>query len=93
MTRNVLRGSLQRALLALPDAFVNPRIWAQHSTILDEALMNSGLAIEQTTQALHQTFIEILADVRRRNDAMLFRELPPRVVGHLSSALSDIKVQ
>ncbi|KAI0688045.1 hypothetical protein BC835DRAFT_1419486 [Cytidiella melzeri] len=93
----VLHNILLRTLLALPDAFVNPRIWAQHSALIDEALSeyssrNSFTIPEQNTQALDQTFIDTLADIRRRNSAMLFRDLPPRIAGHLSSALSDIKL-
>jgi hypothetical protein len=53
---------------------------------------NRLIAPEQNTQALDQAFIDILADIRQRNDAMLFRDLPPRVIGYLSSALSDTKV-
>ena len=88
----------QRVLLALPDAFVNPRTWAQHSALLEETLSeyinsrNSIASVEQNTQSLDQTFVDAFTDLRRRNDAMLFRDLPPRIVGHLSSALADIKV-
>ncbi|KAI0093156.1 hypothetical protein BDY19DRAFT_989824 [Irpex rosettiformis] len=92
----LLHNILLRVLLALPDAFVNPRIWAQQSMFLEEAISdfsrNNPSATEQNVQALDQTIVDTFADIRRRNDAMLFRELPPRIVGHLSSALLDIKL-
>ncbi|OBZ68162.1 Mediator of RNA polymerase II transcription subunit 12 [Grifola frondosa] len=94
----VLRSLISRAFLALPDAFVSPRMWIQHSTFLEQLLMDalpgdsSGSTGQQNVNALHHTFLERLSDVKRRNEAMLFRHLPPRVLGVLSSALSDIKL-
>lgn len=77
--------------------FINPRLWVQHSAILEEAITEylakgGSFLTEQNTQALDQTFIDLLADVQKRNNAMLFRDLPPRILGLLSSALTDIKV-
>lgn len=89
---------MQRAFLALPDAFVSPRMWIQHSALLEEVLNedlsgdSSDISVQQSASCLRETFDERLSDVRRRNEAMLFRHLPPRVLGALSSALSDIKV-
>ncbi|KAH9924878.1 uncharacterized protein B0H18DRAFT_1119667 [Fomitopsis serialis] len=85
-----------RSFLALPDAFVSPRAWQLHSELLGEILSTAVAPAEgtppQNTQALQQTLHELFADVKRRNEAMLFRHLPPRIVGSLTSALSDIKL-
>ena len=32
------------------------------------------------------------ADIRKRNDAMWFRNLPPRVLARLTEAVSDVTV-
>lgn len=90
----------QRSLLGLRDAFVNPRLWSQHSSLLEEILAEqisqtsggTGREGEQSTPVLNETFLAAYEDVKKRNDAMLFRNLPPRVLGSISSTLSDIKV-
>ena len=87
---------LKRSFLALPDAFISPRAWQVHVELLSDIISNAVAPTEgtpvQSAQALQQTFQDLFADVKRRNEAMLFRRLPPRVVGSLTSALSDIKV-
>jgi mediator of RNA polymerase II transcription subunit 12, fungi type len=90
--------SLQLSLLGHRDAFVNPRLWSQHAALLEEVLaehisQTSGAGSVHSTPALNETFLAAYEDIKRRNDAMLFRNLPPRVPGSLSSALSDIKVR
>ncbi|CCM03316.1 uncharacterized protein FIBRA_05444 [Fibroporia radiculosa] len=93
-----IKDLVSRCFLALPDAFVSPRIWVMHSAVLEETLSetfatsSSESASEQCVQALRQTYLDHFSDVKRRNEAMLFRHLPPRVVGSLTSALSDIKL-
>ena len=88
----------QRSFLALPDSGVSPRMHIQYGSLLEEILLENftndgGEGIPpQNLQTLHQTVLDVLADVQRRNEAMLFYHLPPRVLGTLSSALSDIKV-
>ncbi len=70
----------------------------QYGSVLEEILLDdfaadgSDNALQPNIQALHQIVLETLSDVQRRNEAMLFHHLPPRVLGTLSSALSDIKV-
>ena len=69
----------------------------QYGAILEEILLENfaidtaDSALKQNIQVLHQTATDALSDVRHRNEAMLFQHLPPRVLGTLSSALSDIK--
>lgn len=73
-------------------------MWIQHADLLQNILSdffdsgNKDIYSEQTTKALRQTFLSHFDDVKKRNEAMLFRDLPPRVRGSLSSALADIKV-
>ncbi|KAL6308224.1 hypothetical protein BKA93DRAFT_726196 [Sparassis latifolia] len=94
----MLKNLISRSFLSLPDAFVSPRAWTLHSALLEEILSdNFNVATLDSTsdhnaQALCQTFAEQFADVRQRNEAMLFWRLPSRVLGPLSSALSDIKL-
>ena len=79
---------------------MNPRLWLQHSPLLEEILAehisrtsaDAGREVAFSTPALNETFLAAYEDVKKRNDAMLFRNLPPRVLGSISSALSDIKV-
>ena len=71
----------------------------QYGTVLEEILLDNFVTdgpdntLQQNTQVLYQTVLDTLSDVQRRNEAMLFHQLPPRVLGTLSSALSDIKVR
>ena len=89
---------LKRSFLALPDASVSPRMHTQFGSRLEEILLDDFVtegpdaSLQPNIQALHQIVLDTLSDVQRRNEAMLFHHLPPRVLGTLSSALSDIKV-
>ncbi|RDX50110.1 hypothetical protein OH76DRAFT_1402976 [Lentinus brumalis] len=97
-TTHILRNLVARSFLALPDAAISPRMHIQHGATLEEILMENfategGDSVPpQYLQNLHQTVMDVLYDVQRRNEAMLFYHLPPRVLGTLSSALSDIKL-
>ncbi|KAL4248177.1 Mediator of RNA polymerase II transcription subunit 12 [Abortiporus biennis] len=96
-TEKLLENLLMRTFLAIPSAFVNPRMWIQHSRVFAEVVSRHiedgplGNQAEINTRALRQTLSDIFADVNIRNEAMLFGDLPPRVRGSLSSALADIK--
>ncbi|PIL34102.1 hypothetical protein GSI_03813 [Ganoderma sinense ZZ0214-1] len=97
-TTNILRSLISRSFLALPDASVSPRMHTQFGSKLEEILLDdfaaegSDTSLQPNIQALHQIVLDTLSDVQRRNEAMLFHHLPPRVLGTLSSALSDIKL-
>ncbi|KAH9940479.1 uncharacterized protein BXZ73DRAFT_88710 [Epithele typhae] len=97
-TVNILRSLISRSFFALPDACVSPRMYLQYGSILEEILLDNfsddgaNSAPQQTIQCLQQSVHEALSDVRHRNEAMLFQHLPPRILGTLSSALSDIKL-
>ncbi|OSD03951.1 hypothetical protein PYCCODRAFT_163808 [Trametes coccinea BRFM310] len=97
-TSNMLRNLITRAFVTLPEACISPRIHVQYGAVLEELLLDNFVvegadnALQQNLQVLHQTVVDTLADVQKRNEAMLFQHLPPRVLGSLSSALSDIKL-
>lgn len=84
--------------MALPDAAIGPRMHVQYGPVLEQILQDNFIAdasdtTQQNLQNLQQIVMDTLSDVQRRNEAMLFYHLPPRVLGTLSSALSDIKVR
>lgn len=73
-------------------------MWTNRVALLQDLVTNhlddgsTEGQMQQSIETLNQTFMSHLEDVRKRNEAMLFRDLPPRIRGALSSALADIKV-
>ncbi|KAK0226153.1 hypothetical protein IW262DRAFT_1457387 [Armillaria fumosa] len=94
-TECLLKAILQRFCLALPDAFVSPRMWATHSSlllaILTENIMDQTFD-GQNPGEIHQVLIRNVADIQRRNEAMLFYNLPPLASDRLGSSVLDIKL-
>lgn len=92
----VARLSVQRICLTLPDAFVSPGIWASHSSLLASVLSDPfgdhSLSGDQRPREIQRLLLENLSDIQRRNDAMLFRNLPPRALERLGSMVVDIQV-
>lgn len=88
--------SVQRICLTLPDVFVSPNTWASHSSLLASVLSNAvgdhSLPGDQRQREIQRLLLENLTDIRRRNDAMLFRNLPPRALERLGSMVVDIQV-
>ncbi|TFK53918.1 hypothetical protein OE88DRAFT_1717321 [Heliocybe sulcata] len=84
---STLKTLLQRTCLALPDAFVSPRTWLAHADLIFEVLRP-----DLDSRAVQQDLLDNLADIRRRNEAMLFRVLPPREPAMLGSAVSDVQL-
>lgn len=90
--------SLQRICLILPDAFVSPNTWASHSALLASVLSDAfgdhehSLSGDLRQREIQQLLLENLSDIQRRNDAMLFRNLPPRALERLGSMVVDIQV-
>ncbi|KAF8887702.1 hypothetical protein BD779DRAFT_1672530 [Infundibulicybe gibba] len=96
-TDGLIKSLLQRLCLAIPDAFVSPRMWAIHSNLLTNILSENTIGsndqhIGQSGRDVQQMLLCHLADIRRRNEAMLFRNLPIRVSARLGSAVSDVKL-
>ncbi|KAH8108105.1 hypothetical protein BXZ70DRAFT_1015382 [Cristinia sonorae] len=94
----LLTNLLLRAFLALPSAFISPRSWTQHSALLKGVVTdytrNGPLAPHTAVnpQALRQALLMNLEDIKERNEAMLFLNVPPRTLGSRTSVLGDIQL-
>jgi mediator of RNA polymerase II transcription subunit 12 len=91
-------NTLQRICLALPDSFVSPRMWAVHSSqlcnVLTGIVPNSGERFtEQNSQDVGQALLDNVSDIKKRNEAMLFRSFPVDLSAGLGPAVTDIKVK
>ncbi|KAJ7782856.1 hypothetical protein B0H16DRAFT_1494639 [Mycena metata] len=97
-TEALLKMLLQRVCLALPDAFVSPGMWSAHSTLLADSLTENildqftELYIEQNSRDLHQLLLDNFLDIKRRNEAMLFTNLPSHVSARLRTVVSDVQL-
>lgn len=90
----ILKSLIQRICVALPDAFVSPSTWLAHSSLLCSALAgptDSGPS-DCRRRDFQQLISDNLIDIQRRNDAMLFRNLPPRKLERLGSLVVDIQI-
>jgi mediator of RNA polymerase II transcription subunit 12 len=73
-------------------------MWAAHATLLAEALTENvmdhspELHIEQNSRDLHQLSLDNFMDIKRRNEAMLFTNLPSHVSARLRTVVSDVQV-
>jgi mediator of RNA polymerase II transcription subunit 12 len=69
-----------------------------HSKILSSAMAENIMDrptnqhLEQNVHDIHEALLDNFCDIKRRNEAMLFRNLPPRVLAQLGSAVSDVRV-
>ncbi|KAG1727617.1 hypothetical protein EDB19DRAFT_1897524 [Suillus lakei] len=84
----------ERICVALPDTFVSPSTWLAHSSILCSALAGpaDGGPSDCRRRDFQQLISDNLIDIQRRNDAMLFRNLPPRKLERLGSLVLDIQI-
>ncbi|KAI0068850.1 hypothetical protein BV25DRAFT_1904185 [Artomyces pyxidatus] len=87
-----LKSFLQRSCLVLPDAFVSPRMWITHAPLLNELLNRdlSGPHADRSNEVVSHLLAENFSDIQKRNDAMWFRNLPPRVLARLTEAVTDV---
>lgn len=98
-TGRLLVVLLQRICLSIPDAFVSPRLWSARGLLLQETLTENVMDstnehIEQQAREIRNLLVGNLFDIQRRNDAMLFRNLPPHIsTDNLGSAVNDVKVR
>ena len=81
----------------MPNAFVSPRMCIAHSSLLSDILAGDvcetpDALFEHTEIFLRRLLAENHADIKKRNEAMLFRNLPPRVLACLSEAVTDVMV-
>ncbi|KAJ7594649.1 hypothetical protein C8J56DRAFT_444559 [Mycena floridula] len=97
-TEGLLKSLLQRICIALPDAFISPRMWADYqellSSVLSEYIMDrtSDPHLEQNSLDIQAILFSNFVNIRRRNEAMLFRNLPSLVSARLGSAVSDVEL-
>lgn len=70
-------------------------MWATHSSlllaVLTENIMDQTFD-GQNPSEIHQVLVRNVADIQRRNEAMLFYNLPPLASDRLGSSVLDIKV-
>ncbi|KAJ6602183.1 hypothetical protein B0H10DRAFT_2167359 [Mycena sp. CBHHK59/15] len=96
-TEALLKLLLQRVCLSLSDAFVSPGMWSTHATLLSDALTenimehSSDPHIEQNSREVHQLLLDNFIDIKRRNEAMLFTNLPSHVSAKLRTVVSDVQ--
>ncbi|KAJ3504486.1 hypothetical protein NMY22_g17908 [Coprinellus aureogranulatus] len=90
-TRALIKVILQRLFLAIPDAYISPRLWRQHYTLLESALSDDMVQrgssndrhLEQNLRELSASTMRTLFDIRHRIEALAFREPPARVSAKL----------
>ncbi|KAJ7647576.1 hypothetical protein FB45DRAFT_893821 [Roridomyces roridus] len=97
-TEALLMIILQRVCLSLPDVFVSPAMWSAHATLISSALTEnlmdhtSDPHIDQNSRDLHQLLVDNFLDIKRRNEAMLFTNLPSHVSARLRTVVSDVQL-
>jgi mediator of RNA polymerase II transcription subunit 12 len=70
-------------------------MWIAHATLLQE-ILNSNPTQDHTprpTETIYTMLYDNFTDIQKRNDAMWFRNLPPRVLARLTEAVSDVTVR
>jgi len=70
-------------------------MWITHATLLQEILIGTPRQdhAPRPTEAIYTMLADNFADIQKRNDAMWFRNLPPRVLARLTEAVSDVTVK
>ena len=70
-------------------------MWIAHGTLLQD-ILNGNLKQDHTprpTETIYTMLADNFVDIQKRNDAMWFRNLPPRVLARLTEAVSDVTVR
>ncbi|KAJ6558511.1 hypothetical protein DFH09DRAFT_1486615, partial [Mycena vulgaris] len=97
-TEALLKILLQKVCLSLADGFVSPGMWSTHAALLTDALTENvmdhspDLHIEQNSRDIHQLLVDNFMDIKRRNEAMLFTNLPSHVSARLRTVVSDVQL-
>jgi mediator of RNA polymerase II transcription subunit 12, fungi type len=70
-------------------------MWIAHATLLQEILNGNPKqgCTPRPTETIYTMLADNFADIQKRNDAMWFRNLPPRVLARLTEAVSDVTVR
>lgn len=74
-------------------------MWSAHQQLLEHVLTQEVMIdrgqdphADQNGQDVHNALFNTFVNIRRRNDAMLFRSLPSLISTNLGSAISDVEV-
>jgi mediator of RNA polymerase II transcription subunit 12 len=70
-------------------------MWIAHATLLQEILNGNSKQdhTPRSTETIYTMLSDNFSDIQKRNDAMWFRNLPPRVLARLTEAVSDVTVR
>jgi mediator of RNA polymerase II transcription subunit 12, fungi type len=70
-------------------------MWIAHATLLQEILNGNPKQDynPRPTETIYAMLSDNFTDIQKRNDAMWFRNLPPRVLARLTEAVSDVTVR
>nr|GAT57732.1 predicted protein [Mycena chlorophos] len=96
-TQTFLKILLQRVCLSLPDAFVSPGMWSAYAALVSDVLTDNLMDqspdahVEQNSRDIHQMLLDGFVDIKRRNEAMLFSNLPAHVSAKLRTVVSDVQ--
>ncbi|KAL1675939.1 hypothetical protein EV122DRAFT_280599 [Schizophyllum commune] len=96
-TERLLKVIVQRILISIPEAFVSPRTWTTHSSLIERMATEELLSpstdqrVEQRAREVMQRLAESFADIKRRNEALLFLHMPSRV-GGLARTVKDVQL-
>ncbi|KAF8972899.1 hypothetical protein BDZ97DRAFT_2053658 [Flammula alnicola] len=97
-TEDLLKVLLHRICLALPDALVSPKMWSTYSGLLEDIMLETSMklpndhSIEQNTRDLRHILSDNFFDIKKRNEAMLFRGPIAQVSARLGTAVSNVKL-
>jgi mediator of RNA polymerase II transcription subunit 12, fungi type len=69
-------------------------MWIAHAALLQEILNGDSRHnhSSRSTETIYAMLADNFVDIQKRNDAMWFRNLPPRVLARLTEAVSDVTV-
>jgi len=69
-------------------------MWITHAVLLQQILNGDARPNHATrpSDTMYTMLADTFADIQKRNDAMWFRNLPPRVLARLTEAVSDVTV-
>jgi hypothetical protein len=85
--------------VASPDSFVFPTVWSAHEGLLRALFVSEPTlavpalnAADPRTKDLLKLMADNFEDIKRRNDAALFKQLPERSTLSISRTMADIQV-
>ncbi|KAF8532506.1 hypothetical protein JB92DRAFT_3138291 [Gautieria morchelliformis] len=87
-----LSSLLQRMFIHNPDSFVNPKNWVLYAPSITQILKDSPTSTAADRNEWVAVIENDLADVARRNDALLFRIIPERATATAKFTMNDVKL-